>query len=101
MLTAEQQKQRETRPKGFVPGAFPLPGELMASSLQDRLKLTTDQKRQLAELQKEADGKLAAILRTTRNNGSRCRTWRGDLQAAVPAVFRRTAGRISGFRRRL
>ena len=36
----------------------------MASSLQDRLKLTTDQKRQLAELQKEADGKLAAILRT-------------------------------------
>jgi hypothetical protein len=64
LLTAQQQKQWAIRPKGFVPGVFPLPGQLMASSVEDRLKLTTDQKRQLAALQKQADGKLDALLRS-------------------------------------
>ena len=63
-LTAEQKKQFETRPRGFAPGDLPLPGQLMAAAVADRLKLTADQKRQLAGLQKEADGKLDAILKT-------------------------------------
>ncbi len=58
MLTDRQQKQFARRPTGFDPKNMPLPGQLMPSGAQERLKLTDEQKKQLAELQKDADGKL-------------------------------------------
>jgi hypothetical protein len=44
------------------PGGPPQPGLILAPPLQDALKLTDEQKKQLDELQKEVDGKLAKIL---------------------------------------
>jgi hypothetical protein len=41
---------------------FPRPGDLLPGPLQDALGLTDEQKRRLAELQKEADGKLDKLL---------------------------------------
>jgi hypothetical protein len=58
MLTDKQQKQFAKRPTGFDPKSMPLPGELMTSGVRERLKLTDEQKKQLAEIQKDADGKL-------------------------------------------
>ena len=46
-------------PMGMGP---PRPGEILSPMLQDRLELTSDQKAQLATLQKEVDGKLETIL---------------------------------------
>lgn len=43
-------------------GPRPKPGEVLPERLQQRLKLTVDQKIQLKELQKEVDSKLAKIL---------------------------------------
>jgi hypothetical protein len=60
LLTDEQKKEFEKKP-GF--GEFPKPGELMASATQERLKLTADQKKQLADVQKEADGKIDKLLK--------------------------------------
>lgn len=53
-----------TPPGGRGPGGFgpPPPGQLLPPFLQERLKLTAEQKSQLQELQKEIDGKLAKIL---------------------------------------
>lgn len=47
-------------PGGF--GAPPAPGQLLPPFLQERLKLTAEQKKQLDELQKEIDSKLGKIL---------------------------------------
>jgi Spy/CpxP family protein refolding chaperone len=53
---------------GFGPGGPggiggpPQPGQIMPTFLQDQLKLTADQKKQLEELQKEVDSKLEKIL---------------------------------------
>jgi hypothetical protein len=47
-------------PGGF--GGPPQPGQVMPSLLQDMLKLTADQKKQLEELQKDVDSRLAKIL---------------------------------------
>jgi hypothetical protein len=60
-LTDEQKKQFVEKPLGF--GELPPAGQLMSSAVQDRLKLTAEQKKQLAELQKDADGKLDAMLK--------------------------------------
>lgn len=48
-------------------GGFPQPGQVMSPAIQDQLKLTADQKKQLGELQKEDDGKLAKILTEEQN----------------------------------
>jgi hypothetical protein len=63
MLTEEQKKQFAQRPGGFGPGALPAPGHLLAANDKDRLKLTEEQQKHLAELQKEADGKLDTLLK--------------------------------------
>lgn len=51
---------------GPMPGAFmgppPRPGQILPPFLQDRLNLTDEQKQQVDVLQKEADGRLDAIL---------------------------------------
>src|SRR6266498_1243311 len=46
------------------PGGFPQPGQVLPGFLQERLNLTAEQKKQLDELQKEVDAKLAKILTT-------------------------------------
>jgi len=58
-------------PPGGGPGGFmmgqPRPGEILPQMLQQRLRLTSEQKKQLADLQKEVDTKLAAILTAEQN----------------------------------
>lgn len=52
-------------PGGFGPGGFggpPQPGQILPDRLQEMLKLTDDQKKEVADLQKEVDAKLAKIL---------------------------------------
>jgi hypothetical protein len=62
LLTDAQNKQLKDL---SGPGAFKgllQPGQIMSPTLQARLKLTADQKKQVAALQKEADGKLDKLL---------------------------------------
>lgn len=47
---------------GFQPFAPPQPGEILPKFMQDVLKLNADQKKRLAELQKDVNTKLAKIL---------------------------------------
>src|SRR5262249_44677607 len=49
-------------PGGFGFGGPPQPGQILPPFLQEQLKLTAEQKKQLDELQKETDDKLAKIL---------------------------------------
>jgi hypothetical protein len=52
-------------PGGFGPppgGGFPRPGEVLPPMVQQRLKLTAEQKSQLSALQKEVDARLEKIL---------------------------------------
>jgi hypothetical protein len=63
LLTDEQKKEFAKPPTGFNFGSFPAPGQLLASAVKDRLKLTDDQKKQLDELQKEADDGLDKIFK--------------------------------------
>jgi hypothetical protein len=66
ILTEEQNRQFKDAKPGFGPGGFgapPAPGQIMPSFLQASLKLADDQKKQVEELQKETDGKLATLLR--------------------------------------
>ncbi|HTU18227.1 MAG TPA: PQQ-binding-like beta-propeller repeat protein, partial [Gemmataceae bacterium] len=68
ILTDEQKKQlKELRenpgrrgPGGF--GAPPRLGQVLPSNLQDSLKLTNDEKKQLEQLQKDVDARLEKIL---------------------------------------
>jgi Spy/CpxP family protein refolding chaperone len=48
-------------PPGFE-GGPPRPGQVLPSFLQERLKLTTEQRKQIEELQKDMDAKLNKIL---------------------------------------
>jgi outer membrane protein assembly factor BamB len=67
VLTDEQKKQLKEPRGGFGggPGGFralPQPGQVLSPFLQDRLKLTAEQKKQLDGLQKDVDDKLAKLL---------------------------------------
>lgn len=65
-------------PGGFRPFEFPQPGQLLTGFVQDQLKLTAEQKKQLAEFQKEVDAKLASILNTDQNKSlQKMRTGKG------------------------
>lgn len=60
-------------------------GQILPSFMQDRLSLTATQKKQVADLQKEVDAKLAKILMPTRTSSSRkCRN--AVPAAALPAL---------------
>jgi hypothetical protein len=50
---------------GIPGGTFtvPLPGQILSTADQDRLKLTAEQKKKLAEIQKETDDRFAALLK--------------------------------------
>jgi outer membrane protein assembly factor BamB len=65
LLTDEQKKQLKETPQGPGPRRFgspPRPGQVLPPSLQDRLKPTAEQKKQLEVLQKEVDIKLDKVL---------------------------------------
>jgi spore coat protein CotH len=76
-------------PGGFGPpggpGMFvitlPRPGEILPPPLQDALGLTADQKKQLEQLQKETDGRLAKIL--TADQGKQLQ----EMRDRGPATF--------------
>jgi hypothetical protein len=61
ILTEGQRKQLKDMRGSGGPG-LPGPGQVMTPLQQARLKATADQTKQIAEIQKEADGKLAAVL---------------------------------------
>jgi hypothetical protein len=63
MLTDEQKEKFAEGPGGFAPGMMPAPGQLMAPAVVERVKLSVEQKKQLAEVQKESDGKLDSLLK--------------------------------------
>jgi len=70
ILTGEQNKQfREPGGAGRGRGGFGFsqPGQVTSPAMQEQLKLSDDQKKQLSELQKEDDGKLAKILTEEQN----------------------------------
>jgi outer membrane protein assembly factor BamB/Spy/CpxP family protein refolding chaperone len=78
ILTDDQKKQLKEPPTGGARGGFgrggpggrgpggfggpPQPGQLLPGPIQERLKLTADQKKQLDDLQKDVDGKLAKVI---------------------------------------
>jgi hypothetical protein len=59
-LDAEQKAKLKERARG--PGGFTLPGQIIATPTQIQLKLTSDQKKALADLQKSADEMLDKLL---------------------------------------
>jgi hypothetical protein len=65
LLTAEQRKRLREGRWGFED--FPPPGQLLSASVQERLKLTKDQKAQLGAVQKDADNERKAILDEKQN----------------------------------
>ena len=67
LLSEEQKKQLKDMRPGFGPGGFgsaPQPGQILSPSQQASLKLTPEAKKQLEEMQKEADAKLDKLLTT-------------------------------------
>jgi hypothetical protein len=61
-LLTEEQKKEQNKPQGGGPGNRPQPGQVMSPAQQGALKLTADQRKQVRELQKEADDKLDKLL---------------------------------------
>jgi hypothetical protein len=59
ILNADQKKQWTEKPKDSAPGQS---GQIMSSADQNRLKLTKEQKNELAAFQKEIDGKVDKVL---------------------------------------
>src|SRR5205807_8793502 len=65
LFTSDQKKQFTAKPQGSGDGGFgpsSQPGQVLASPDQDRLKLTDDQKKDLAALQKAIDDRLDKVL---------------------------------------
>ncbi len=87
MLTDDQKKQlREINP--FGPGGFaalPLPGQIISASTQKSLKPTAEQKKQLAELQKEVDARLDKLL--TADQKKQLKEARADFARGGPLGF--------------
>lgn len=65
LLTSEQKMQLKEKPKSAASGGFGPSsgaGKILASSEQSRLKLTDEQKKELAEFQKRLDAKIEKVL---------------------------------------
>jgi hypothetical protein len=65
LFTADQKKQATELPSGPNAGGFgpsPQPGQVMVSPEQNRLKLTDEQKKDLAALQATVDGRFDKVL---------------------------------------
>src|SRR5262249_48182132 len=63
LLTEAQRKQLKERPQGPGPGGPPQPGQVLSRAEQDRLKLSDEQKKDLAAFQKDVDAQLDKILK--------------------------------------
>ena len=63
LLTPEQKEELKKPPQGRPGGPmnFPQPGQIMSLTQQGSLKLTPEQRKQLRDLQKEADTKLDSL----------------------------------------
>jgi outer membrane protein assembly factor BamB len=69
ILTDEQKKQLRQPPPGPGSfGSFPQPGQVLSPALQERLKLTADQKQQRQQLQEIVDARLAELLKDEQKN---------------------------------
>jgi hypothetical protein len=82
----EQKKQLKEPPQGGGPGFRgppPQAGELVSAADQTRLKLSAEQKKQLGEIQKDVDGKLAKILNDEQKKQFK------DLKSGQNAMFGR------------
>lgn len=73
-------------PGGFAMG-FPRPGEVLPPPLQNMLQLSDAQKKQLADLQKEVDGKLAKVLSAEQTKQLKEMRERGPFGGGPPGVF--------------
>lgn len=65
LLTSEQKKVFEevkTQRPGFGGGRGGAPGQVLSGGLQERLKLSEEQKKKVEELQKDLDNKINSIL---------------------------------------
>src|SRR5262245_2216848 len=62
LFTADQKKQSAEWPRGGGGGPSPQPGQVMSSGEQNRLKLTDEQKKDLAALQKTVDTRFDKVL---------------------------------------
>ncbi len=104
LLTDEQKKQMKEPPQGPGRGGFggfggfPQPGQILAPALQERLKLTAEQKKQHEELQKQVDARLAKILSDEQNK--QVKEMR-NFGAAVPVVPAGQAGSAEDSDRRM
>ena len=77
-------------PGGPAPGGFGMggrPGDILAPQSQDVLRLTDEQRKQLAELQKEVDAKLDKVLTDDQKKLLK------ELRDRVPGGFRPHGGR--------
>ena len=63
LLTVEQKKEFAKGPGGFGPGSLPAPGQLLAPAMAERMRLSEAQKKELADVQKDADARLDALLK--------------------------------------
>lgn len=84
ILTADQRKQLQSR-RGFGPGSFAPPGQLLSLSTQIMLKLTPEQKTRMEELQKQTDAKLDALL--TEKQKPEFKRMRDDFARGGPPGF--------------
>jgi hypothetical protein len=74
-------------PGGATFFVMPRPGEILPGPTQDRLQLTDEQKKQLAELQKEVDARLAKILNPGQNRQLKDMAGRGRDVVGPPGAF--------------
>ena len=80
-------------PGGRGPGRFggpPQPGQVLPSALQDRLALTDEQRKQVADLQKDVDAKLEKILTSAQKGRLR------EMRERGPGGFGPPPGRPGG-----
>jgi hypothetical protein len=93
LLGDEQKKQLKGPPQAGVPGGFrgppPQVGELLSAADQTRLKLSALQKKQLSEMQKDVDGKLASILNDQQKKQLK------DLKSGQNAMFGAGGSRVA------
>ena len=98
VLTDEQKKQFEEKPLGFGP-ELPPPGQLMSTAVEERLKLTDEQKKQTGRI---AEGRRRQARRASsrtirRSSSSRCRTWPRAFPGGPPGGFPAVLPAAPGF----
>jgi hypothetical protein len=99
-LAAKEHADDQGGPRGFGPPGgpggpmmgFPRPGEILPARLQQALRLTSEQKTQLEDLQKEVDAKLEKILDDAQRTQLKEMRERGPGAFGPPGGGRRPGG---------